>query len=84
MDPRIRGDDGLALNSASDSNFTNFFTRSFAGMTPNHWQISAKLALTREQRPTGCKCHRANIAVIKFDGLCARPGPWPPGELPLF
>ena len=29
----MRGDDGMALNSACQSHFADFFTRSFAGMT---------------------------------------------------
>jgi hypothetical protein len=33
MDPRIRGDDGLAQNSPYHSNVADFFTRSFAGRT---------------------------------------------------
>jgi hypothetical protein len=33
MDPRLCGDDGLALNSPRHRPFADFFTRSFAGMT---------------------------------------------------
>ena len=33
-DPRMRGDDGIAPNSACQSHFADFFTRSFAGRTP--------------------------------------------------
>ena len=33
IDPRLRGDDGLALNSTRHSPFADFFTRSCAGMT---------------------------------------------------
>jgi hypothetical protein len=32
MDPRMRGDDGLALNSPCQSLFADFFTRSQAGI----------------------------------------------------
>ena len=45
MYPPIRGDDGLALNSARHSLFADFFTRSFAGMTPK--------GVTVLPRPTG-------------------------------
>ena len=36
MDPRLHGDDGLALNSTRHSPFADSFTRSFAGMTPRN------------------------------------------------
>ena len=52
----MRGDDGLALNSPCQSLFAGFFTRSFAGMTPNRWQLSvtlARMAFSRSlARPT--------------------------------
>ena len=76
---RIRGDDGPALNSACQSLFADFFTRSFAGMTPNRRQLSIMLARMGQRgrvRPSAGlepgPAERVTLEILSNIGLRAR------------
>ena len=65
----MRGDDGLALNSPCQSLFADFFTRSFAGMTP---QSAAGIASPNRWR--GNTVGHAVLAYVCRSGLGSTTG----------